>query len=73
MCPYWTPNWAIVKGVWEDLRAGRKRWNIEMGEIDEIGWRGEQRSSTVASWEILESQRTEMCEKKERENKGEKK
>ena len=35
-----------------------------MGEIDEIGWRGEQRSSTVASWEILESQRTEMCEKK---------
>ena len=44
-----------------------------MGEIDEIGWRGEQRSSTVASWEILESQRTEMCEKKERENKGEKK
>ena len=37
-----------------------------MGEIDEIGWRGEQRSSTVASWEILESQRTEMCGKKEK-------
>ena len=43
-----------------------------MGEIDEIGWRGEQRSSTVASWEILESQRTEMCGKK-REKKMEKK
>ena len=39
-----------------------------MGEIDEIGWRGEQRSSTVASWEILESQRTEMCGKKEKKN-----
>ena len=38
-----------------------------MGEIDEIGWRGEQRSSTVASWEILESQRTEMCKKKKKE------
>ena len=43
-----------------------------MGEIDEIGWRGEQRSSTVASWEILESQRTEMCGKKKEKKNGKK-
>ena len=43
-----------------------------MGEIDEIGWRGEQRSSTVASWEILESQRPEMCGKKREKKKWKK-